>query len=258
MKTITYCRCEIYLLWMLLTVMSLNAQVTDVGGIARNFTVTNHHSGKPISLYAYAGSIVVLDFFAYWCGPCRASSPDLEQNVQKYFSAQGGNSSGIPVQVLAVNIEPANPSLTDDFIATAGLELVADDFRGVAWNQFNTANGIPLFVIINGAANSSSHKQWEVLHRKAGYSGAAYMRDVINSIKAKASPKLLASKCFMGQTGFSMAFTSQPGLSYLTEVSADLKNWQILKRVTANGTQIGVVDAEAPRVGKRYYRVRVE
>ena len=51
------------------------------------------------------------------------------------------------------------------------MEDVADDFSRVAWRQFNKSNGIPLFVIINGVANSPSHDQWEVLYNGAGYPG---------------------------------------------------------------------------------------
>ncbi|MFM8357222.1 MAG: TlpA family protein disulfide reductase, partial [Verrucomicrobiota bacterium] len=111
-----------------------------VGEISPNFTITDRKSGQPVSLYDYRGSIVVLDFFAYWCGPCVSSSPDLEQNVAKYYKQQGGNPSGVPVAILGVNIEQANPAQTDAFVAKSGMERVANDFQRQAWNLYNTAN----------------------------------------------------------------------------------------------------------------------
>jgi thiol-disulfide isomerase/thioredoxin len=40
--------------------------------------------GREVSLDQYKGRIVMLDFWATWCGPCRQSMPMLE-NLQKEF-----------------------------------------------------------------------------------------------------------------------------------------------------------------------------
>ncbi len=41
---------------------------------------------KPTSLKALRGKVVVLDFWATWCGPCRMSIPALNKIYQKYHS----------------------------------------------------------------------------------------------------------------------------------------------------------------------------
>ena len=48
-----------------------------------DFTLTNLE-GKKIKLSDYKGKIVVLDFWATWCGPCRASFPKMQELVTKY------------------------------------------------------------------------------------------------------------------------------------------------------------------------------
>jgi len=49
------------------------------------FSVTTI-DGKSVSLQSLRGRVVVLDFWATWCPPCRESVPDLRELTQKYPS----------------------------------------------------------------------------------------------------------------------------------------------------------------------------
>ncbi|MDP6795102.1 MAG: immunoglobulin domain-containing protein, partial [Verrucomicrobiota bacterium] len=164
--------------------MPAQAQVTKVGDAAEDFEITNRETGEALRLSDYEGHVVVLDFFAWWCGPCRTSSPDVEKNVYLYFMERDGNKYGVPVTVMAVNIESDNPDRTDQFVEDAGLELVGDDLDREAWNQFNEENAIPMFVILNGVPGNSDYHQWEVLYKDVGYAGAGTFRRIINKVKS--------------------------------------------------------------------------
>jgi peroxiredoxin/outer membrane lipoprotein-sorting protein len=53
------------------------------GKSAPDFTL-NDLSGKLVTLSALRGSVVILDFWATWCGPCEVSMPHLEKLHQEF------------------------------------------------------------------------------------------------------------------------------------------------------------------------------
>ena len=84
------------------------AGALEVGDRAPQFTAPSLDGGRDLSLAAYRGKVVYLDFWASWCAPCLTSLPLLEELRAEL--------SGEDFQVLAVNVD-ADPKAARKFLA---------------------------------------------------------------------------------------------------------------------------------------------
>ncbi|HWD40366.1 MAG TPA: TlpA disulfide reductase family protein, partial [Fimbriimonas sp.] len=61
----------------------LPARTLPIGSIAPDFTIQTQ-DGKPLRFADYRGKVVVLDFWATWCGPCMQAFPHTSSIARKY------------------------------------------------------------------------------------------------------------------------------------------------------------------------------
>ena len=70
--------------------------------------------GEQVSLAAQAGKVVVIDFWAQWCEPCKRELPELDK-LQKDYAKKG-------VKVLTINIDKQRDN-ADRLARTLGISL---------------------------------------------------------------------------------------------------------------------------------------
>ena len=94
-------------------VPEIAAAKVSKGQRAPGFTLPSL-SGEKVSLSGFAGKVVVLDFWAQWCEPCKRELPELDKLAKSYGAKN--------VAIITVNIDKQRDN-ADKLVRTLGLSL---------------------------------------------------------------------------------------------------------------------------------------
>ena len=100
------------------------------------------YSGNQINLNNYRGKLVIVNFWATWCAPCKREMPSLD-NLYK-------NDNFDNLQIFAVNVEQPNTLKTKKFFSELNiqkLEIFFDSHLNFV-KEFKL-RGVPTTVLIN-------------------------------------------------------------------------------------------------------------
>jgi thiol-disulfide isomerase/thioredoxin len=118
-------------------------------GAAPQFSL-DARGGSKISLAQYRGQVVMLNFWASWCGPCRQEMPLLESIYKKY------NKMGFTL--IGVNVEPDSKA-AEGFLKQTPVSFPVIYDKDSTVSKAYDVSGMPSTVIIDRKGNI------RVLHR---------------------------------------------------------------------------------------------
>ncbi len=131
---------------------------------------TGDAAGDRVNLASFRGKVLVLDFWASWCPPCRASIPVLN-GVHAQF---GGD-----VQMYGVNVERFGPERVQQAHTNFGAEFPSlQDVSGELQAMFGVES-YPTLVLIDGTG--------AIRHVEAGVPDQTALADRISGLLSEQS-----------------------------------------------------------------------
>ena len=111
---------------------AVDFSLTDIDG--NQFTLSDFYDG-----------VIVLNFFASWCGPCQEEMPNLEKNIWKIYKDQNVMVIGIDLieDLGVVKLYAVNNMLTFRIVIDISGEIFA------AYTGGSTVTNVPFNVIID-------------------------------------------------------------------------------------------------------------
>jgi len=123
--------------------IALPVVAADTSGPAPQFTLPEKGGGQ-LNLARYKGQVVMINFWASWCGPCRQEMPLLEDIYKKY------NKLGFTL--IGVNVEPDSKA-ADDWLKATPVTFPVGYDKDSKVSQMFKVSGMPTTVIIDRKGN---------------------------------------------------------------------------------------------------------
>ena len=143
----------------------------DTLAVAPDFRLPRLDGGT-LRLSDYRGRVVLLNFWATWCPPCRAEIPDLVE-LQRTWAAEG-------LEVIGVSLDEEGFEAVRPFAEAYDINypLVVDD--GTVAAQFGSLYGLPTTLVLD--------KEGRIVQRVIGLFPTEQMRPTLEALLAQEAP----------------------------------------------------------------------
>ena len=125
------------------TALLLGVAVTPAlaGDMAAPAFAVKTVDGKTLKLGDLRGKPVIVDFWATWCGPCRASMPDLN-DLQARYGARG-------LTVIGMSVDETGPAPVKRFATQLGVKFTIAMANDDVLDAYGPIRSIPTTFFIN-------------------------------------------------------------------------------------------------------------
>ncbi len=132
------------MLLVAICVLGLASPGWGAGKAAPNFSLKDVLQGKEYSLSQFKGKVVVINFFTFFCGPCRDEMPDLNK-LNNELKGRGLVTLGIALSSDPTQIRFLVKQLGLEYPVLTGNDKVSDAYGSIAV--------VPTTVIIDKEGN---------------------------------------------------------------------------------------------------------
>ena len=132
---------------------------------APSFTVKTLE-GKALRSSDLKQKPMIVDFWATWCGPCRASMPHLSA-MQKRYEKQG-------LTVIGLSVDESGPAGVKKFASQLGVNFTLAMANDDVLDAYGPIRSIPTTFFIN--------RKGDIVRRVVGYIDGETMEDYVKEI----------------------------------------------------------------------------
>ena len=97
--------------------------------------------GKPLQLSSYRGKVVLLDFWATWCPPCRAEIPHFKE-LQTAYQGKG-------LEIIGIAMDQDGPEGVKSFLQAEGVSYRVAMGNAQVAQAYGGIRGIPTTFLID-------------------------------------------------------------------------------------------------------------
>lgn len=121
------------------------ANVADQATVLSPSWTLNDVEGRPVASEQFRGKVVILDFWATWCPPCRQEIPGFVA-LQKQYGEKG-------LVVIGVSLDQQGPGVVKAFMQQFGMNYPVVMGDQAVVDAFGGVEGIPTTFVIDRAGN---------------------------------------------------------------------------------------------------------